>query len=326
MRAISIFLAGAVLSGATSIAQPCGDFDGDGQADLADLADMLEYLIRGAAPPLDFATVDVDDFSKLTFSDVNMLWGSFGPGNCDFVFPTCPPANPPLTPIADPLLELHHTDAVIPNQSPQFTRIRLSAYGSMEESIGGWMLPMRIRVGGQIPVVDSIELLESLAAYGTAIDNDSGIVSIAAFAMMGSFYGSVDVATIYFTVPPPVAEQPISIDWIVLNPEQAPLSEDSSVFPLVTGPCGVGLKREPVLVGDCCIFRGNVDRVVGAGGPVDVADVVYLINYLFAYGPPPPCMAEADLEDSQPVPEVDVADLTYLVAYVFLGGPPPGEC
>ncbi len=82
-------------------------------------------------------------------------------------------------------------------------------------------------------------------------------------------------------------------------------------------------------IGDacCCVDRGNVDGVVGVGGPVDVADLTYLVAYLFQGGPAPPCPEQANVDSITGAGgPVDVADLTCLVAYLFQGGLPPAEC
>ncbi len=77
----------------------------------------------------------------------------------------------------------------------------------------------------------------------------------------------------------------------------------------------------------CCRHRGNADGVAGAGGPVDVADLTFLVAYLFLSGPAPPCLDEANADGVTGAGgPVDVADLTFLVAYLFLGGPPPPNC
>ncbi len=73
----------------------------------------------------------------------------------------------------------------------------------------------------------------------------------------------------------------------------------------------------------CCQppSRGNAD-----GDPLDetnVADLTYLVYYLFFGGFPPPCEEEGDLDGGG---GVNVADITYLVAYLFKGGPPPTAC
>ncbi len=80
-------------------------------------------------------------------------------------------------------------------------------------------------------------------------------------------------------------------------------------------------------VTSCCQNRGNADGIIGIGGPVDVADLVYLVAYLFQGGPPPPCEEEGNADGIVGAGgPVDVADVVYLVPYLFGGGPPPPPC
>jgi len=73
----------------------------------------------------------------------------------------------------------------------------------------------------------------------------------------------------------------------------------------------------------CCIdIRGDVDYD-GSYEP-NIADLVFLVDYMFTGGPPPPCMDEADIDGSGSIP--DVADLVHLVNYMFEGGAPPADC
>lgn len=71
----------------------------------------------------------------------------------------------------------------------------------------------------------------------------------------------------------------------------------------------------------CCIGnRGNID-----GDPndvFDIADIVYMVNWLFNDGPAPPCKDEANVVVEDP----DIADLVYFVSYMFSDGPPPQSC
>lgn len=53
---------------------------------------------------------------------------------------------------------------------------------------------------------------------------------------------------------------------------------------------------------------------------VNVADLTYLVDYLFYQGPAPPNLDIADVDDSG---SINVVDLTYLVDYLFFGGPEP---
>jgi len=57
---------------------------------------------------------------------------------------------------------------------------------------------------------------------------------------------------------------------------------------------------------------------VDGNGTADLGDIFYLVNALFAGGPPPVCSADANGDGV-----VDLADIFYLVNYLFAGGPPP---
>jgi plastocyanin len=88
-----------------------------------------------------------------------------------------------------------------------------------------------------------------------------------------------------------------------------PLQEDTDLD-------GIGDACEVV---SCCLKDGNVNHV---GTTVNVADVTYLVKFLFSGGIAPPCMFEANTND---IGGVNVADVTFLVKFLFAGGPhPPG--
>jgi len=74
----------------------------------------------------------------------------------------------------------------------------------------------------------------------------------------------------------------------------------------------------------CCIGdRGNVDG--DDKDAVNVADVTYLVDFIFFGGPEPPCTEEGNV-DGDPGESINIADLTYLVDFIFHGGPPPPSC
>ncbi|MDH3889844.1 MAG: PKD domain-containing protein [candidate division Zixibacteria bacterium] len=62
---------------------------------------------------------------------------------------------------------------------------------------------------------------------------------------------------------------------------------------------------------------GDVD---GSGFGPFIDDLVYMVDYMFNQGPPPPIMANADVDGSG---SLDIADLVYLVDYMFNAGPAP---
>jgi hypothetical protein len=67
---------------------------------------------------------------------------------------------------------------------------------------------------------------------------------------------------------------------------------------------------------------GAVERVIGGDvngdGAIDVSDVFYLINVLFANGPPP--VGEADVNGDG---LIDISDVFYMINSLFAGGPAP---
>jgi len=70
-------------------------------------------------------------------------------------------------------------------------------------------------------------------------------------------------------------------------------------------------------VGATFVQRGDVN----ADGIVNVNDVVYLINYLFVPGSPPPVPLEAGDANCDGVANVN--DVVYLINYLFVPGSPP---
>ncbi|MDF1543760.1 MAG: S8 family serine peptidase [bacterium] len=64
------------------------------------------------------------------------------------------------------------------------------------------------------------------------------------------------------------------------------------------------------------VQAGDVD---GSGG-FDIADITYLVDYLFGGGTPPVTVESSDVDCSG---GLDITDLTYIVDYQFNGGPAP---
>ncbi|UCB53028.1 MAG: right-handed parallel beta-helix repeat-containing protein [Candidatus Zixiibacteriota bacterium] len=55
----------------------------------------------------------------------------------------------------------------------------------------------------------------------------------------------------------------------------------------------------------------------------DIADLVYLINYLFRFDPPPEPLQSGDANCDG---EINIGDLVYLIVYLYKGGPAPIGC
>lgn len=82
-------------------------------------------------------------------------------------------------------------------------------------------------------------------------------------------------------------------------------------------------------VWDCWALRSNVptyeepEYVCGdadSSGLVTISDAVYLINYIFAGGPPPMPLLSGDADCNG---LVTISDAVYLINFIFGGGPAP---
>ncbi len=72
----------------------------------------------------------------------------------------------------------------------------------------------------------------------------------------------------------------------------------------------------------CCVLRGDTNH---DGTAPDIADLIYLVAFMFQEGPEPPCMDEANVNGQDDV-QPDIADLIYLVSYMFQEGPDLAPC
>jgi len=85
---------------------------------------------------------------------------------------------------------------------------------------------------------------------------------------------------------------------------------------------------------DCCnpescnkaglfVYQAGVKAVVGSAngdGRLDIADGIFILNYLFRGGRPLPCEKAGDVTGDC---LLDASDAVYIIHYQFLDGPPP---
>lgn len=84
-------------------------------------------------------------------------------------------------------------------------------------------------------------------------------------------------------------------------------------------------------VGDacCCLgaIAGNIeDGLDGFVDEINIADLVYMVDFMFNAGNPPPCWDEAELESPLGDQALQIQDLVFLVDYMFNGGAAPIAC
>ena len=80
--------------------------------------------------------------------------------------------------------------------------------------------------------------------------------------------------------------------------------------------CGLTDSLSPFVLAVSTALCGDAD----GEGTINIADAVYLVNYIFADGPAPSPLASGDADCDQ---TINVADVVYLVNYIFAGGPEP---
>jgi len=66
-------------------------------------------------------------------------------------------------------------------------------------------------------------------------------------------------------------------------------------------------------------YNSGIFEIENYGG-YGIADVVYLVNYIFKSGPPPEPFERGDVNCDG---ETDIKDVVYLINYLFRSGPPP---
>ena len=103
--------------------------------------------------------------------------------------------------------------------------------------------------------------------------------------------------------------------WGILDTDADGVADGSDNCPNIGNPDQVDSDGDNI--GDACEY---VCGDANGDAAVNLADAVYVINYVFKGGPPPDPLAAGDANlDSA----VNLADAVYLINYIFKGGPQP---
>ncbi len=296
---------------ATACEYECGDANIDGQVNVGDAVYIMDYLYNGGPPPLD---IDLecgnwDNYLTLTVHDVwRIIKYVFSEG---WPPDECPPTGPPIDPQVDSTSTLYYTDW-IPSGSSSAV-IALTLHKDIDTRVYGVSFPLRIRVHGEIPTIDSV-----VFAYdhfvGYTVYEETGDVAIGMVPLLTDYdWIAKQVAFVYVSMPPEPNQRTVTMEWVNLTPVQAP-TEDSSLIPMYVNSYGGAAK--PLLEPHCCLVPGDANT----DGMVNVGDAVFIIGCVFldCLGHECENQIDANCDGSW-----NLGDAVYLINYIFRGGPLP---
>jgi PKD repeat protein len=137
----------------------CGDANNDGvSTDWTDVNYLKNYLLKATTSLPNPDNVDLDDRQLVTARDLLFLmdhWYNSTPL-------TCPATQPPLIPVLDPNSMLSVVPPVVVKANATTAKVTLELCNSF--TMGGLVIPLQVRVGGQPP--DAISNLQMGGYFG----------------------------------------------------------------------------------------------------------------------------------------------------------------
>jgi len=204
---------------------------------------------------------------------------------------------------------------------------------SVTVDVGSMTQPVNVKLtqpikGASIPIkIPSSVAVDSLTRTGlitqdwdytfSSIKPDSGFIYMAMANSGGDVIpvGEHTVFNIHFHALESGCETSSFIQW------DTALSGDATRSLLFADVAGQDLEaafdRERDLTEIPPYVPGDMDGT----GEIDIADLVFMVDFMFNGGPPPAIMNTIDVNGSCTGP--NIADLVYFVDYFFQGGPPP---
>jgi hypothetical protein len=312
----------------------CGDLDNNGGCDATDILYFRDWLFNDGPPPTDILKANSGGCAGVNLDDWYWLVG--------FIFAGCPTprcwhqieCNPSLD---GDSISLDHVEGLVGSDTILSDRVitfhlRMSHH-SLKKVLG---LTNGFRVYSPNGATWNTTVTQEVFDLAEHYFYYSGVRT---FGITGSGADTVGLYG-YDLIP---AGMPSGFDTITHTISIGPIDRsfsggiiclDSSWFPPSNEwiwPVGCSdYANRPSWDGPhcfnilyCCEPRGDVDHQMG----VNVADLTYLVAYLFQSGDEPVCVDQGNVDGiAGPGGPHDVADLTYLVAYLFQGGTAPPAC
>ena len=239
-------------------AQVCGDVNGSGLLNIADVTYLFAYLGGGGPPPVNFFDSEVDDFELITMRDLYTIHVRIYAGGPP---PICGPANAAFPAPLDSAFILSYGANIPPNSTTATLALELT----MPQQVAMFTLPLRIRVGDEIPQIDTLDFsaLTPLAYPRYLVDSSEGTVAAAIFDIRGGASldtGVVSLAELGLSFAPSPEPRLVTIEFVTLSPAQAP-APDSSFYPMLllpaTFPSFASVGIRPLLRRKCDSNGGN---------------------------------------------------------------------
>jgi len=203
----------------------CGDGNGSGQVTDQDLTLLFNYLFNAAALSASCQNnLDVDSFAGVNLRDAAWLNHELLRVTGGESFLACPAPFPPYQPVAklEDTLQIP-AGIILPAWA---TSLSIPFEYKNADSLASLALPLKIRVGGIIPQIDSVVLgPRSLAAdlAAATIDPGSGTINLGLLWENCLAPGKDTLITVFLSAPPSASPRVVRVDTLPLAPGNHPL-------------------------------------------------------------------------------------------------------
>ncbi len=289
----------------------CGDVNGNGIIDIADVLDLLKYL--GGNLDIDTANGDVDFRTGTTISDV---WYFLNTGEKGSSSVYCNPVDEYSFTIDETdTVYLPYRTGIGENLNEVYLPIAMTYHG-----MGGdfyWpLLTSAPDANGTFALTQSF-VLDDTSGIMTGIGGDP--LGDTLILQGVNFYGTFEGNRIYFS---------LRYDRVAPGEGVVAVVETDRYYPLWfsvgrnVSVMDVDLFRPVIVYVDVSFPTGDCD----CNGRIDIADLVCWIEHMFGFGPAcEPYMQPYSIQilDVTCSGTADISDLVYLVDYMFSDGPAP---
>jgi hypothetical protein len=207
---------------------------------------------------------------------------------------------------------------IVPSTTVAYGDMVQPVHVKLTQPIKGASIPLKIPLDAEVDSLSRVGLLTENWDYAFSyVKPDSGFLYVALANSSGDIIpvGEHAVFNIHFHALNADCYDPFYIAWdtaLSADPVRNLLFADVNGLDL---EAAVDRERDRTEVPP--YTPGDLDLT----GGVDIADLVYMVDYMFNGGPPPFIMNTIDVNGSCTGP--NIADLVYFVDYFFQGGDPP---